>query len=72
MDWEAWWMWEERSVAELARSTDPAQKLVALAAVVDDVRTWRPGDGALVDRIQDAFARAGRSGQSRQPAFPVG
>jgi Fe-S-cluster containining protein len=68
MDWEAYWMWEERSVAALARSTDPAQTLAALAAVVEDVRTWRPGDGALVGRIEGAFARAGR-GPSRPAAF---
>ena len=68
MDWEAWWMWEERTVAALARSTDAAQTLTALAAVVEDVRTWRPGDAALVDRIEDAFARAGR-GPLRPAAF---
>ena len=69
MDWEAWWMWEERSVAALARSTDPAQTLATLAAVVEDVRTWGPTHGALGDRIQAAFARAGGSGRSRPPAF---
>jgi Fe-S-cluster containining protein len=68
MDWEAWWMWEERCVAALARSTDPAQTLAALAAVVDDVRAWGPTQGALIGRIEGAFARAGR-GQSRPAAF---
>ena len=69
MDWEAWWAWEERSVAELARSTDPAQTLTVLAAVVEDVRTWRPGDGALVDRMERSLARVGRDGQVGPAAF---
>jgi hypothetical protein len=67
MDWEAWWMWEERCVAALARSADPAQTLAALAAVVEDVRTWDPTQGPLIVRIQGGFARAGSRGASRAP-----
>jgi hypothetical protein len=59
MEWESWWTWERLAVDYLSGADAPARALADLAAVVEDVRTWRPSDGALLDRIHAAFARAG-------------
>ncbi len=59
MDWEAWWIWEERCVTELAGAHDPAHTLATIGRVVERVRTWRPAEGALADRIEAAFAQVG-------------
>jgi Fe-S-cluster containining protein len=58
MDWEAWWRFEAEAVALIARADDPAHALAVLGRVVEDVRTWRPADGRLTDRVSEAFARA--------------
>jgi Fe-S-cluster containining protein len=67
MDWDAWWLFEKEAVALIARADDPARALAVLGRVVEDVRTWRPEDGDLSNRVRQAFARAARD----RPAPPV-
>ena len=55
MDWDAWWTWDRLSVELLSRADSPAHALARLAGVVEKVRTWRPSDGALRDRIRETF-----------------
>jgi Fe-S-cluster containining protein len=67
MDWDAVSLWERLSVALI--TTDAASTVDTLArlrAVVDDVRNWRPGEGALTTRIETAFA----TGQCRDSHTP--
>jgi hypothetical protein len=61
MDWDAWWE-SERLAVELfsdAHDVDPDMALTRLRTAVDDVQQWSPADGPLIDRVSDAFARAG-------------
>jgi hypothetical protein len=69
MDWKAWWTWEACGVRLIAGAEDPTRALAALRLVVEDVRTWRPGDGALGDRIQRAFDRVLAGADLTGPAF---
>ncbi len=56
MDWESWWEWERQSVECLTESSgSAAEALAGLAAAVENVRSWRPGDGLLIDRVRSAF-----------------
>ena len=55
MDWEAWWAWEARSVALIAAVPDARQALGALTTAVERTRTWTPGDGLLLDRVNAVF-----------------
>jgi hypothetical protein len=57
MGWADWWLWEELSVATLARDDlTPAQALGALRQAVERVDDWSPRRGALASAIRDAFA----------------
>jgi hypothetical protein len=68
MDWEAWWTWEACAVRLIAGAEDPTRALAALRLVVEDVRTWRPGEGALGDRIQRSFDRVSLEAAVPTPA----
>jgi hypothetical protein len=58
MDWDAWWQWERESVALIETSSSSHEALLRLREAVEHVRTWRPSEGALRDRVTAAFARA--------------
>lgn len=59
MTWDAWHAWEAHSVTWLTTRADSARTAVAsLAAIVEDVRRWRPGPEPLLDRIARAFRDA--------------
>jgi Fe-S-cluster containining protein len=66
MDWDAWWEWEALGIREIARSESVDDALAILRAAVEDTRTWSPGDGALIDRVRDAFDSARRRPLHRQ------
>jgi hypothetical protein len=68
MDWDAVSAWERLSVALLTRDAGPVEATFArLRGVVDDVRTWRPGDGGLAARIEAAFAVPAHPRECRPP-----
>ncbi len=52
MDWEAWWMLEAEAVSLFARSADPRHALATLGVIVESLRGWRPGEGALTERVR--------------------
>jgi hypothetical protein len=56
MDWEAWWAWEARSVALISSAASTREALDALAIAVEQTRTWIPGDGSLLTRVNAVFA----------------
>lgn len=56
MDWESWWEFERLAVEELNRDKTPREILARFGQVVENVRTWKPGDGELIERVQAAFA----------------
>ena len=58
MDWDSWWEWERLSVELCNRDDTPRQILARLSVAVETVRTWRPADGDLIDRVREAHARA--------------
>ena len=58
MDWDSWWEWERRSVGLCNRDETLRQILRRLSAAVEHVRTWRPGQGELIDRVREAFVTA--------------
>jgi hypothetical protein len=58
MDWDSWWEWERLSVELCNLDETPRQILARLSVAVETVRTWRPGDGKLMNRARDAHARA--------------
>jgi len=60
MDWDSWWRFEALAVESIAGETAPAPPsdgLARLHAVVEHVRTWRPGEGALNTVVAGAFER---------------
>lgn len=65
MDWESWWEFERLAVEEFNRDDTPRGILARLSDVVEDIRTWRPGDGELIERVREAFA------DSMSPAHPA-
>jgi Fe-S-cluster containining protein len=59
MDWMSWWRWEARCVQRLADDAGPIEDTLArLAWVIDELRSWSPGDERLDDRIDRAFREA--------------
>lgn len=67
MDWEAWWECERLAVDLLATADSPSDGLAHLRAVVDDLESWSPDKGPLIDRVRAAF-RTGHRTPSRVPA----
>jgi hypothetical protein len=59
MDWNSWWEFEALAVNEFNREEAPAEILARLTAIVEEIRTWKPGEGELVDRVHAAFASGG-------------
>ncbi|MBP6715705.1 MAG: hypothetical protein KA205_02510, partial [Acidobacteria bacterium] len=58
MDWDSWYEWERLSV-ELWNLDEPLRQILdRLSIAVESVRTWRPGQGELLDRVRDAHAGA--------------
>ena len=56
MDWGSWWECERLAVETLATSGASAAEAVAdLERAVDRIRSWRPSDGPLVDRVRTSF-----------------
>jgi Fe-S-cluster containining protein len=69
MDWDAVSVWEGRSVALITTdAASTADTFARLGAIVDDVRNWRPGEGALTTRIEAAFATDRRRDSHTPPA----
>jgi hypothetical protein len=61
MDWESWWEWERLTVDLIANSDDPlAETMAHVRGAADQVRSWRPGDGPLIDRVRHAVRAAPR------------
>lgn len=58
MDWDSWWEWERLSVDLCNLEETPRQILSRLSTAVEHVRTWRPGQGELIDRVSAAHAAA--------------
>lgn len=58
MDWDSWREWEHLSVALCNLDETPRQILARLSVAVEAVRTWRPGDAELMDRVREAHAQA--------------
>ena len=58
MDWHSWWEWERLSVELCNLDETPQQILVRLSDAVETARSWRPGDGELIDRVREAHERA--------------
>lgn len=71
MDWASWWRLEERAVLLLAGRTDPEEGMARLAVAVEQARTWRPADGLLIDRVNDAFDCAESISWSRRARASV-
>jgi len=66
MDWESWWTWERKSLAMIdATAGPPGVVLGRLGAVVESVRSWRPGDGPLIVAVERAFSAAASSPRPR-------
>ncbi len=64
MDWESWWEVERLAVTHLSRNDwDLAGTLTSLAAIVEDIRAWRPEQGALLARVRTAFETSVPGGQ---------
>ena len=56
MDWESWWRLETMAVDALANSADTIDaRMARLRRAVAHTVDWRPGDGELIDRVEDAF-----------------
>ena len=55
-DWDSWWEWERLSVALLNTDAEPRALLARLRVAVEHARTWRPGQGPLLDRVREAHA----------------
>ncbi len=58
MDWASWWACEEHAVNLFRASEDSAAAMQRLRTAVAEVETWSVEDGPLVDRVDQAFARA--------------
>jgi len=61
MDWEAWWECERLAVDLLMFADHPHDALARLRAAVQDLGSWSPADGPLLDRVRSAFEADGRS-----------
>ncbi len=58
MDWDSWWEWERLSVDLCNLGETPRQILDRLSLAIEHVRTWRPGQGELIERVHEAQVRA--------------
>src|SRR5262249_16894600 len=67
MDWESWWDFERRAVALIA-SASPLRALEQLHAIIERVRSWRPGAGTLIDRVTTSFESESRPHEAPQDA----
>lgn len=67
MDWDAWWECERLAVDVLAQAGSPADGLARLRAVVDDLETWSPDHGRMIERVHASF-RSLRRAPARLPA----
>ena len=56
MDWDSWLEFERLAVEEFNRDETPREILARLSEVIEDLRTWRPGAGELIERVRAAFA----------------
>lgn len=78
MDWDSWWEWERLSVDLCNLEETPRQILARLLVAVEHARTWRPGQGELLERVQEAHslartadARELRSGLNSSNRVPI-
>jgi hypothetical protein len=69
-DWESWWEFERLAVEEFNRDETPRKILANLSEIVERVRTWRPGEGELIERVRSAFASDLHREQSRVRKLP--
>ncbi len=68
MDWESWWVFEQLSVDTLVTGGDPPDRALArLAATIEALRSWTPGDGPLHTAVRRAFERAPLAGTRAIP-----
>jgi hypothetical protein len=56
MDWESWWLIERRAVdLLLSAGRSASDALNQLRLVISSILSWRPEDGPLGTRVNDAF-----------------
>jgi len=67
MDWEAWWECERLAVDVLTQPDGAVDGLSRLRAVVDDLESWSPNEGQLMNRVHSSFRSLQRS-PARPPA----
>ena len=70
MDLESYGRFETACLATFRAATDVEAALQRIAAAIEDIRRWQPGDGALDRRIDDAFAAA--TPNARPPRLSAG
>ena len=69
MDLESYGRFESACLATFGGAADIETALRRIAAAIEDIRRWQPRDGALVRRVDDAFAASGPgAGPSRLSA----
>lgn len=67
MDWDSWWEWERLSV-DLWNLDEPLRDILArLTVAVEHARTWRPGQGELLDRVREAQTLARSTARTHIP-----
>jgi hypothetical protein len=72
MDVDSYGAWEAGGVDLLMSGEDgPEASLARLDAVVETVRGWHPGNGALLEQIATAFGRSAPRGP-RAGSYPAG
>ena len=71
MDWDSWWEWERLSVELWNLSEPPRQILDRLSIAVEAIRTWRPGQGELIDRVHEAHESARTLHHAPSPPAPA-
>ncbi len=73
MDWESWWEWERMAVDLIANGPDALPDTMArLRGAVADIRSWRPGDGPLIERVRAAIRGAPRRAAAVEPGARLG
>jgi hypothetical protein len=62
MDWDSWWEFERLAVEAFNGDETPREILARLSGIVEGVRTWKPGEGELIDRVHEVFELRGVAG----------
>lgn len=62
MDWASWWEFERLAVDQFNRDESPREILARLSEIIEEIRTWKPGHGELIDCVRAAFDVCGGVG----------